>query len=397
MKPVAITPADFPWFDYSSYSFSLGLSLGPDRANLSGHSASEYDATAGRIVVIGDMEAQARTAYDKIRTILGAAGFDFEDVTRVVENVTIAGIDSYTDAEKVRGEIFGSHAPAVNTVVVERLLRPPALIEIEVSAHRGGGSPIAVGSSGRVSYAPAVEVNDVVYLSTIQPYAEDGSLVGEGDPEEQVRQIFRNAERILAACGLSTTNIVKTVDMVRPEALEGYRYTSRPRREFLGPIYPGAAGILQSRVAADDRVLISYDMIASRQPSRAINPGWDRYDKLTYSPAVLAGDTLFMSGQAALDPKTETALYPGDVVAQADFLYKNIGVVLEAADMTYANLIKTIEYVTPAGLAEYRGVGAIRKKYLGEPYPASTGALCHGLLRPEFLLEVDPMAVVVDR
>ena len=156
MIPAAITPAHFPWFDYSRYSFSLGLSLGPDRAALSGHSASVYDPERARIVVDGGMAEQTRTAYRKIGTILRAAGLGFEDVVRVVENVTITGIEHYAEAEAVRSEAFGSHRPAVNTVVVHRLLRPAALIEIEVTADRGSGRVCGGAlSGGRAAYAPA--------------------------------------------------------------------------------------------------------------------------------------------------------------------------------------------------------------------------------------------------
>ena len=398
MIPSAIRPPSFPWFDYSRYSFSLGLSLGPDRATLSGHSASAYDPERARIVVDGGMARQTRTAYQKIGTILRAAGLDLEDVVRVVENVTVAGIDHYAEAEQVRGEVFGPHRPAVNTVVVHRLLRPAALIEIEVTAHRGGGR---LGGSDmpadRPSYAPARGAGDIVYLSTVLPYNEAGELVGDGNPEAQVRQIFRNAAAVLEACGLSMSNVVKTLEMIRPEALEGYRGTGLPRREYLGPVYPGAAGILQDRVAADDRVLISYDFTASRLPAVAVNPGWDRYSKLTYSPAVRTGDMLFMSGQAALDPETGRAMYPGDVAAQADYTYANILKVVEAAGMGPENVVKTIEYVTPEGLAGYRGVAGVRRRRLLEPWPASTGALCHSLLRKEFLIEIDPLAMAFPR
>ena len=396
MTPTAIKPDRFPWFDYSRYSFSLGLSLGPDRATLSGHSASEYDPDRARIVVNGDMACQTRTAYRKIETILRAAGLGLEDVVRVVENVTVAGIDHYAEAETVRADVFGPHRPAVNTVVVHRLLRPAALIEIEVTADRGGGRACgAEGPEGRAAHAPARIAGDIVYLSTVLPYNDADELVGEGNPEAQVRQIFRNAERVLGACGLAMSNVVKTLEMIRPEALEGYRYTGRPRREYLGPMYPGAAGILQSRVAPDDRVLISYDFTASRSPATAVNPGWDRYRKLTYSPAVRSGDMLFMSGQAALDPETGRALFPGDVAAQADYTYSNILKVLEAAGMGPRNLIKTIEYVTPEGLGGYRGVAGVRRRLLAEPWPASTGALCHSLLRKEFLIEIDPLAMAI--
>ena len=394
MIATAIRPNEFPWFDYSRYSFSLGLSLGPDRATLSGHSASAYDRVRGRVVVDGGMAEQSRTAYRKIGTILRTAGLGFEDVVRVVENVTVEGIDHYGEAEAVRGEVFGAHSPAVNTVVVHRLLRPAALIEIEVIADRGGGAACAGKTpSGRVAHTPARAAAGVVHLSTVLPYNSTGELVGEGDPEAQVRQIFRNASSVLASCGLGMNSVVKTLEMLRPEALEGYRYTGRPRRDYLGPVYPGAAGILQDRVAPDDRVLISYDFTASRAPAEAVNPGWDRYRRLTYSPAVRAGDMLFISGQAALDPETGQAVSPGDVAAQADYTYANILRVLEAAGMGPRNLIKTIEYVTPDGLGEYRRVASVRRRRLAQPWPASTGVVCHSLLRKEFLIEVDPLAM----
>lgn len=58
------------------------------------------------------------------------------------------------------------------------------------------------------------------------------------------------------------------------------------------------------------------------------------------------------------------------------------------------HLVKTIEYVTPAGLARYREVAAVRARLLREPFPASTGLVCELLLRPEMLIEVDPFAIL---
>src|SRR4029077_9159500 len=113
------------------------------------------------------------------------------------------------------------------------------------------------------------------------------------------------------------------------------------------------------------------------------NPGWSRYQKLTYSPGVRAGKLLFLSGQGALDPATETLLHDGDVVAQAEYTYANILKVVEAAGGNARHLVKTIEYVTPAAMARYRDVAAVRAKLLSTPYPASTGVVCGALLRPE--------------
>jgi enamine deaminase RidA (YjgF/YER057c/UK114 family) len=377
----AIKPKRFPWFDYSKYTFSLGLRRDPNDVWLSGHSASEYDPESGHIIVRGDMTAQARTAYAKIAAILDAAGLTLGDAHRIVEYVTMKGIDHYAEAAAVRKEILGAHEPAVCTVVVDRLLRPAAFIEIEVTA----GPP---GSA----HPNAYEADGVVYLSSITAIADDGEPLA-GDLQGQTQVVFEKAAEILRGAGLDSTNIVKTLDYTTPATLSDYKRTGRVRKDMLGPVYPGAAGILLTRLQ-HPRALISLDVVASRHERVAVNPGWERYGKLTYSPAVKAGKLLFMSGQAALDPATERAMFAGDVVAQAEYTYTNVIEVLRAAGAGPENLVKTIEYVTPPGLERYRDVAKVREKLLRAPYPASTGAICNALLRPEFEIEVDPLAVL---
>lgn len=381
----AIRPARFPWFDYARYTFSLGLAR-DGKAWLSGHSASEYDRAEGHIVVKGGMAEQTRTAYAKIAAILEAAGLTLRDAHRVVEYVTAQGIERYAEAEGARAEVFGDHRPAVCTVVVNRLLRPQAFIEIEVTAGPKGEA-IAAGSDGSRAKAPAYAADDVVYLSSLTaPDAGD-------DLASQARAVFDRARATLQHAGLDMSHVVKTVDYTTPATLGDYKATGRIRRETLGPVYPGAAGILLSRLQTPD-TLISLDVIASRQEPVAVNPGWERYGKLTYSPAVRAGNVLFMSGQAALDPATERAVHDGDVAAQAAYTYENILEVVKAAGGGPESLVKTIEYVTPAGLERYREVAKVREDLLVEPYPASTGCVCEALLRPEFLIEVDPLAIL---
>jgi enamine deaminase RidA (YjgF/YER057c/UK114 family) len=383
----AIRPKHFPWFDYSRYSFSLGLKAG-DRAYLSGHTASEYDTEAKRIVVRGTMTDQVRTAYRKIGAILDGAGLSFADVVRVVEYVRPEGIERYAEAAAVRAEVFGAHRPAVNTVPVKSLLRPEAFIEIEITAgpvgpatEMGAGLPVARDSAG------------VVFIPSVQPVDDQGNVVGAGDVVAQTRYIFARAQQMLAALGLGFDRVVKTLDYITPAALASYKPTGRIRKEFLGPVYPGAAGILMPRLV-HPQALIQYDFIATRDTPVAVNPGWTRYQKLTYSPAVRAGKLLFMSGQGSLDPETERVVHDGDVVAQAEYTYTNILKVLAAAGAGPQHLAKTIEYVTPAGLARYRDVAKVREKLLREPYPASTGLICEALLRPEMQIEVDPFAVL---
>ena len=375
MTFTAIRPASFPWFDYSRYSFSLGLKTATG-AYLSGHTASEHDPASKRMVVRGGMSDQVRTAYAKIGAILEAAGYGYGDVVRIVEYVKPEGIERYAEAAAVRAEVFGTHQPTVNTVPVKALLRPDAFIEIEVTA-----GPAIRDSGG------------VVFLPSVQPTDDQGNIIGAGDVVAQTRAVFEKAGKMLSALGLSFSNVVKTLDYITPAALANYKYTGRVRKDHLGPVYPGSAGILMPRLVHPE-ALIQYDFTASRETPVAINPGWSRYQKLTYSPAVKAGKMLFMSGQGALDPETERMLFDGDIVAQAEYTYQNILKVLEAAGGGPQHLVKTIEYVTPAGLARYREVAAVRARLLREPFPASTGLVCELLLRPEMLIEVDPLAML---
>jgi enamine deaminase RidA (YjgF/YER057c/UK114 family) len=365
MTMEAIKPQPFRWYDYSRYTFSLGLNLG-EWAVLSGHTASEYDDKDG-FVVRGGMGEQVRTAYDKIGAILQTAGFGFTDVARVVEYVKVEGLESYSEAEEVRREVLGGSDPVVNRVVVNRLLRPDALIEVEVTAGKGASIP------------------GVTYLPSLLPTAT-GDLVG------QTREIYEKAGKFLEAAGLGWDRVVKTVDYVTPAALPDYKVTGRVRRDYLGPVFPAATGVIVPRLQ-DPGSLIQIDFIASSGEPEAVNPGWNRYEKLTYSPAVKAGNILYMSGQAALDPETEKAVHPGDVVAQTEYIYANILKVLEAAGLGPQNLVKTVEYVTTPALANYRATAEVRERLLRKPFPASTGVVCEALLRPEFDIEVDPMAV----
>jgi len=136
MKRLALTPRRFPWYDhYSRYTFSLGLNAG-ERSLLSGHSASEYDASAREMIIRGGMREQSRTAWAKIEAILESGGKNLANIIRVIEYVTPQGIERYAEAAQVRSELLGDIRPAVSVVVVNRLLREQALIEIEVEAEK---------------------------------------------------------------------------------------------------------------------------------------------------------------------------------------------------------------------------------------------------------------------
>lgn len=391
----AIEPANFPWYKYSDYTFSLGLTSGED-AFISGHTASTFDSGTQRMVVAGGMREQVKISYDKIERILEAADMTLADVTRVVENITVKGLAHYEECEAVRIERLKGHRPTVTTVIVEGLLRPEAFVEIEVYATKGGGRTLQVGDDTGWIRKTVVEGHDgSVFLPTMLPIDDQGNVVHEGDFVAQYRYCLERGSELLGAVGLSLANAVTTYDYSTPETRTIYGKASRVRKELLGGagVFPGAGGILMSQLHKPG-VLIAIDIVASKHPLTAVNPGWTRYDTLSYTPGVIAGKTLYMSGFASLDMETQEAVHPGDIVAQAQTTYEAVVKVLNAAGVGPEALVNTIEYVVPEGLKAYRGVAKVREDIMAKPWPTSTGALCCGLLRPEFLLEVFPLAVL---
>ena len=86
-----------------------------------------------------------------------------------------------------------------------------------------------------------------------------------------------------------------------------------------------------------------------------------------YSQAIKAGNVLFASGQIALDPESGK-LVGGGVTAQAEQCMKNVGALLEAAGMSYDNVVKTTVYITNMNF--FGAVNAVYGKYFTSTLPA---------------------------
>lgn len=85
-----------------------------------------------------------------------------------------------------------------------------------------------------------------------------------------------------------------------------------------------------------------------------------------YSHAVLAGNTLYLSGQLGLDPAS--GALPQGVEAQAKQSLKNIGAVLSAAGMSYADVVKTTVFL--ADINDFAATNAIYAEYFTGACPA---------------------------
>lgn len=124
--------------------------------------------------------------------------------------------------------------------------------------------------------------------------------------------------------------------------------------------------------------------------NREVNPGWDHFKNYTFSPAIARDGFLFVSGMTAGGPSG--ILFPGDIASQTDVILGRLGEILTSAGCTYADVVATREFVTTT--QGYADSAKVRRKYFKQPFPAATGVIVAGLLRPGALIEIEAIAAL---
>ncbi len=105
----------------------------------------------------------------------------------------------------------------------------------------------------------------------------------------------------------------------------------------------------------------------------------------TYSQAVRAGDTVYLSGQIPLDPKT-MKLVEGDFESHAKRVFENLRAVCRAAGGDFDRVVRVSVYLTD--LANFAKVNEVMATYFREPYPARAAVGVASLPRGA-LVEID--------
>jgi enamine deaminase RidA (YjgF/YER057c/UK114 family) len=109
---------------------------------------------------------------------------------------------------------------------------------------------------------------------------------------------------------------------------------------------------------------------------------------------VARGRTVFVRGQVGQDLDTALNVGVGDPAAQAQQAMHNVRQLLSEAGGSLEHICKITIYLTDPRFREavYRIIGG----WLKGVYPVSTGIVVAGLARPEWLVEVDVIAVIPD-
>lgn len=107
--------------------------------------------------------------------------------------------------------------------------------------------------------------------------------------------------------------------------------------------------------------------------------------------AVRAGNTIYLRGQVGTDFSGRLHGL-GDPAAQAEQAMRNVDQLLKEAGSELSHIVKTVTYLTDPRYREpvYQVVGT----WLKGVYPVSTGLVVVALGQPEWLMEIDVIAVI---
>ena len=111
-----------------------------------------------------------------------------------------------------------------------------------------------------------------------------------------------------------------------------------------------------------------------------------------YAHAIQIDKTLYISGQIPLDMDMNV-VGKNDMAAQTEQVYGNLKKVLEDAGGAMSNIVMLNIYCTDIERFDKETRG-LRKKYFGDYYPAVTAVEVKRLYRPDFMIEVEAVAVL---
>lgn len=109
-----------------------------------------------------------------------------------------------------------------------------------------------------------------------------------------------------------------------------------------------------------------------------------------YSPAIKAGNLLFVSGQIPLDPASG-ALIDGDITAQTEQVMKNLGALLRAAGVGFEHVVRTTVFL--ADMNDFAAMNEVYSRHVAAPPPARATVQVARLPR-DVKIEIDAIAVL---
>jgi 2-iminobutanoate/2-iminopropanoate deaminase len=325
----------------------------------------------------GDVATQTRNLLEQVQRSLASVGSSLDRVVSVL--VFLRSASDFGAMNDAYRAFWNGDFPTRTTIVVDLSTRD-ALVEMSIVAAVAGADRTIVHPREWVQspspYSYALRTGDTVFLSgLVSRRGRDNSAV-PGDVGQQTRVIFDNAGELLHAAGLSHAHIVSS-RVYLPDAASFGAMNDAYRTYF--PSAPPARATICAALAGP-QYSVEITLIATASPRRAITEGLPPGSNLPLSPAVVAGDRVYLSGALGNDETNRN-----DAAAQTKATLEKLRKTLASSRCSPEDVAEAIVYVTdPANLPaidrEYRS-------FFGAHNPSRTTIRC-GLVAPDGLVEI---------
>lgn len=294
-------------------------------------------------LVAGDITVQAKQVFDNLRGVLQQAGSSLDNAVSAI--VMLQNASDFAALDQVYRAQFKAEPPA-RTTIIGTMVRPGALLEIQITAVPNGAERKVILPQGWMKptspYNYAIQSGDTLWLSGLVSRSGSNNTQVQGDIAVQTKTIMDNAGAILKAAGMSFGDLVAGRVALRDMAnfqpmndvYRTYWEKDRPARVSCQAAPPGTFD-----------VEITFTAIKGSSPREAIIPpradGTPGQAGPNFSPAIRVGNRLFISGGTGTTPANAS-----DMKAQTTETLTRFGPALKAAGFDYKDIVASDVFVT---------------------------------------------------
>ncbi|MCE5250175.1 RidA family protein [bacterium] len=248
-----------------------------------------------------DFPNKVRNCLAEVEKSLAVGGLDLKNV--VTAYCYLEDPENYATFNEVYGEFFPNRPPARTTLGVPNV-PGDSRIEITCIAYTDLSEVKAIGTPpAGFPFSPGILAGNTLYIS-----GKGDQLPEGGHPatfEEQVRQAMRNIETVLKQAGLDFRNVV--FSNVYIDNYDNYGIVNKVYSEFFEfGSEPARATVFVDWIPGDSHIEITCIATTDLKSRKVVRPASMKFGPderaMTASPAVWAGNTLYISGLSGFVP-----------------------------------------------------------------------------------------------
>jgi enamine deaminase RidA (YjgF/YER057c/UK114 family) len=301
---------------------------------------------------------KVKNCLNEVRKTLQMAGLDMQHVVKSF--VYLEDHNQFAEFNKHYAEFFKNDPPARTTLGVAQV-PGDSRVEITCIAYSDLAEKKRVGDPpAGLPFSPGIRAGDTLYISGKGDHLPDGSHPATF--EEQVRQTMRNVEATLKQAGLDFRHVV--MSHVFLDKYENHATAQKVYNEFFeAGNEPACATVFVDWIPGGSHVEVTCIATTDLSTRKVVRPSGLKEGPggaaVAASPAVWAGNTLYLSGLAGFKPgEGVTAADLGEQVHQ---MARNHVQVLETAGLTLEDIVSG--YVYLRDMQDYQDMNAIYRKY----------------------------------